>query len=415
MSRKRIVIVNQHGENRGDEAAMRAMIRGLDMELGGGVDFDVVVQFRDRSLRIPFEQTVRLHHMVMPIGEIALLGLYAVGRALGLDARLLLSHGSKKIIAAIERADLVVSAPGGPYFGDIYASHEPLHWLYVWLAKLYRKPLFLYAPSVGPFNKVVHNVFRRRVFRMFDGLCVRESRSLAHLQELLGPLANIHLTADAAIQDVIEPYQKSDYFQDERAALADKLIVAVTGMQYRYPGDPDPAVQRASFTEVFLACMEHLAVRKDCHFIFLPQLYGKAHDDTLYHELLGKRLSAGTSWEVVPADFDSDRHRRVFGMADLCLASRYHPQIFATTSGVPGVFPCYEHKQFAYLEAVGMHEFALDIRKLEADALCAKLDEVIDRREELAETLRERTSILREASRESTRLAVGLLLRSRID
>jgi colanic acid/amylovoran biosynthesis protein len=415
MSRKRIVIVNQHGENRGDEAAMRAMIRGLDTELGGGVDFDVVVQFRDRSLRIPFEQTVRLHHMVMPIGEIALLGLYTAGRALGLDARFLLSPGSKEIIAAIERADLVVSAPGGPYFGDIYASHEPLHWLYVWLAKLCRKPLFLYAPSVGPFNKAMHNAFRHRVFRMFDGLCVRESRSLSHLQALLGPVADIHLTADAAIQDVIEPSQRSDYFQGERATLAGKFIVAVTGMQYRYPGDPDPAIQRARFTEVFLVCLTHLAAGQDCHFIFLPQLYGKVHDDTLYHELLGKRLPAGTSWEVVPADFDSDQHRKVFGMADLCLASRYHPQIFATTSGVPGVFPCYEHKQFAYLEAVGMGEFAFDIRELDADALCVKLDEVIERRVALAATLRERTAVLREASRQSTHLAVELLRRAATD
>lgn len=415
MSRKRVVVINQHGENRGDEAAMRAMIRGLDRELGGGADFDIVVQFRDRSLVIPFEQAVRLHHMVMPIGEIALLGVYAVGRALGLDARFLLSTEGRGIIGAIDRADLVVSAPGGPYFGDIYASHEPVHWLYVWLAKLHRKPLFLYAPSVGPFNRTMLNRFRRRVFGMFDRLCVREAGSLAYLQKLLGPLADIHLTADATIQEVIEPFQKTDYFHDERATLANKFIVAVTAMQYRYPGDPDPSAQRAHFTEAFMVCLEHLANRKDCHFIFLPQLCGKVHNDSLYHELLGKRLPAGTSWEVVPADFDSDQQRKVFGMADLCLASRYHPQIFATTCGVPGVFLCYEHKQFAYLEAVGMREFAFDIRKPDTSILCARLDEVIERREALVDTLRERTVSLREASRQSTRLAVGLLRRTGTD
>lgn len=409
MNPKRVAIVNQHGENRGDEAAMRAMIRGLDMHLGGGVEFDVMVQFKDRTLAIPFDQTVRLHHMVMPIHEIAMLVVYAIAKRLGVDAKYLLSSRSKDVVAAIECADLVVSAPGGPYFGDIYASHEPLHWLYVWLGKLHRKPLFLYAPSVGPFRKQLHNWFRRRVFGMFDGISVRESRSLAHLEGLLGPDARIHLTADAAIQDCIEPYDRNEYFSGERARIADKFIVAVTGMQYAYPGDPDPPAQRAKFTEVFLACMNHLAARNDCHFIFLPQLCGKVHDDARYHELLGRRLPAGTSWEVAPAAFDSDLHRKIFGMADLCLASRYHPQIFATSCGVPGVFPCYEHKQLAYLEAMGMLDYAFDIRSLEQDALLRRLDEVIDRREELAAALRERITVLRDRSRESTRLAAGLL------
>lgn len=410
MNRKRIAIINQHGENRGDEAAMRAMIRGLDAGLGEHVSFDVIVQFKDRSLHIPFEQDVRVHHMVMPMHEIALLGMYAVGLALGLKKSWLLPESARGIVEAIRSADLVVSAPGGPYLGDIYASHEPLHWLYIWLAKLHRRPLFLYAPSAGPFRKPLHNMLRRKVFGMFDAISVRESRSLENLRALLGPDVLVHLTADSAIQDVIEPVSRQEYFTGPRKGLSGKFIVAVTGMQYGYPGDADPALQKACFTEAFTACLAHLAMRRDCHFVFLPQLYGKAHDDTRYHELLGRRLPAGASWELVPAAFDSDRHRQVFGMADLCLASRYHPQIFSTTSGVPGVYACYEHKQFAYLEAVGMKDFAFDIRKLDPDLLRAKLDEAIDRREELSRMLREKTALLREASRESTRLAIELLL-----
>lgn len=409
MSRKQIVIVNQHGENRGDEAAMRAMIRSLDRELDGAVDFQVMVQFRDRPLQIDFEQSVTSHHMVMPLGELARLALYTLALALGISPRFLLSREGKNIVAAIRAADLVISAPGGPYFGDIYAGHEPLHWLYIWLGKLYKKPLFLYAPSAGPFRKPIHNWFRRRVFRMFDGLCVREHLSLEHLTSLLPSGPTAQLTADAAIQDEITPYPRGEYFRDRHSALADKLIVAVTGMQYRYPESPDPAYQRAHFTEIYTACLEHLAKKQDCHFIFLPQLYGCAHDDSMYHRLLGKRLPAGTSWEVVTPDRDSDHHRRIFAMADICLASRYHPQIFATISGVPGVFPFYEHKQYAYLEEIGMREFAIDIRELDSGYLCSKLDEVIDRRRELSNMLAKNSAILRTRSRLSTQLAIDLV------
>ena len=405
----RIVIVNQHGENRGDEAALRAMIGALAEALDGEVEFDVVVQFRDRSLTLAFDETVRLHHMVMPLPDIARLGAYALARAATLDAGRILPRDARAIVEAIAAADLVISAPGGPYFGDLYAGHEPVHWLYVWLAALHQRPLYLYAPSAGPFEKPLHNVFRRRVYSLFDGLSVREERSAEHLHELLGADAEIDLTADSALQVDVPPIDRGTYFSGPRAALADRFVVAVSGMQYAYPGDPDPPSQRAAFTEAFVACLAHLVARRRCHVVFLPQLYGRVHDDRAYHELLGRRLPPGTSWEVVPAALDATGHRAVIAMADLCLMSRYHPQIFATSRCVPGVFVVYEHKQEAYLEAVGMRDYAFDIRALEPAVMCARLDEVLERRDELVERLRARIGAVRERSRTTTRRALDVL------
>lgn len=408
MKTKHILVLNQHGENRGDEAAMRAMIRGLNDKLGGEVEFDVVVQFRDKTLKIPFKETVRLHPIFPSVPQALGLGMYGFAFAVGLKPRFLLGAETRAVVKAYEEADMILSAPGGPYFGDIYSLHEPVHWFYVWLGALYKKPLFLYAPSCGPFKKTVYNFFRKHIYRLFKVLCIRESQSVAYLEELLGPDAKVHLTADSAVQEQVEPYRREDYFTGDRAAMARKFVVAVTGMQYKYPGDLDPARQRARFSEVLLKLMRHVNDRRDCHFIFLPQLCGKVHDDTTYHRWLGEQLPVGTSWELVPKHFNSDQHRKVFGMADICLASRYHPQIFSTSCGVPGVFPCYEHKQFAYLKAMGMEDFAQDIRKLSADALCAKLDEVLEQRDELSAMLLQRIPALRELSAQTTEMAVQL-------
>jgi colanic acid/amylovoran biosynthesis protein len=412
MKNRRILVLNQHGENRGDEAAMRAMIRGLSREmqddLHGELEFDVVVQFRDKTLCIPFQQVVRLHPIVPSLLQGVGLGFYGFALAAGLRPRFLLGPETRLMIKAYEEADMIMSAPGGPYIGDIYASHEPVHWFYIWLGALHKKPMFLYAPSCGPFRKRLYNWFRKHIYRLFDTLCIREDRSVAYLQEFLGPEASVNLTADSAVQEHIEPFQRGEYFSGERAHFADKFIVAVTGMQYKYPDDPDPARQRAHFNEVMIQLLCHVHQQRDCHFIFLPQLCGKVHDDTTYHRWLGEQLPVGASWEMVPHHFNSDQHRKVFGMSDLCLASRYHPQIFSTSCGVPGVFPCYEHKQFAYLKAMGLEDYAFDIRKLDADLLVFKLDEVLENRDKLSEMLLQKIPTLRERSATTTRLAAQL-------
>ena len=386
---------------------MRAMIDGLERTLGGA-RYTLIVQFQDTSLQLPFKEDVTLLHMKMPYSHFLGLVLYSVFRWLGLRVPFLLSDDTGKIIRSYEQADMVMSAPGGPYFGDIYHRHEIVHWFYVWLAHVYRKPLFLYAPSAGPFRIRWLNAIRRYLYRKFDVLCVREEISRDHLAKLLGEDADIHVTADSAIQQYIEPGRREEYFTGERSALADRYLVAVSAIQYRFPGEQDPAAAQARYTDILMQCLHHLDSRKDCHFLFIPQLYGAAHSDVPYLESLAGRLPEGASFEIVDPSLDSEAQRRIFGMADLCIASRYHPQIFAATAGVPGICIYYEHKAQGFMSFLGLDDFAFDIRKLDAGRMCERLDEVLERREQLVAHIRERIGPIRERSGRTSELAAGL-------
>ena len=402
---KSILVINQHGENRGDEAAMRAMIAELKKALGRA-RFTVIVQFQDTSLRLSFSENVTLLHMKMRYSHFLGLVLYAAFDRIGFKFNLLLAKGTSRIIRSYEEADIVLSAPGGPYFGDIYYKHEIIHWFYVWLAKLYGKPLFLYAPSTGPFHIRWLNVVRRYLFRKFDTLCVREEISRDHLLGLLGKDTKIHVTADSAIQQNIEPCNRIDYFGSNRAALCDKYLVAVSAIQYRFPEEENPERARERYTNILVQCLKHLASRKDCHFLFVPQLYGAAHSDVGYLESLLARLPDGTSGEIVDATLDSDTQRRIFGMANLCIASRYHPQIFA--AGVPGICIYYEHKALGFMSFLGLEDFAFDIRHLDVDTLCQKLDLVISKGPELSQIIVNRIQPVRTRAYETTRLVAEL-------
>jgi colanic acid/amylovoran biosynthesis protein len=409
---KHILIVNQHGENRGDEAAMRAMLDGFERQLGD-VRFTVLYQFQDRSLRLKFRQQVEALPIVLPPVEYLRAALFSVGNVARLDLGAILSPTMRQIIRAYASADLVVSAPGGPYFGDIYADHELVHWWYVWLGHRFRKPLFLYAPSAGPFQNRLLNPVRRRMYRLFDVLVTREEISEQNLHVLLGADTRVHVTADSAIQSTVEPASRSEYFTTRAHALSGKFLIAVSLNRYKYPGAPNPDALRAHYDRTLLALLQHLNGKRDCHLLLLPQLYGKVHSDLPYLQSMGAQLPNGVSWEVVDPELDSDRQRAIFAMCDLHVASRYHPAIFGNIGLTPGLCIYYEHKALGFMAQLGLDRYAFDIRHLELDKLTAAADDILQTREQLVEHLKARVPLLQSRARRSTELAVDLLLSGR--
>ncbi|MFC1881142.1 polysaccharide pyruvyl transferase family protein [Thermodesulfobacteriota bacterium] len=403
--RKHILIVNQHGENRGDEAAMRAMLNSLERELGD-VKFAAIVQFKDRNLKLNFRQNIRIINMIMPIHHAIVLSLYAVAKSFKIEIPQLLTKQTRKIIDAYKTANLVVSAPGGPYFGDIYYKHELAHWFYIWLACLYKKPPFLYATSAGPFNLKLMNVVRKHFYKRFGTLCVREQISKNFLHGLLGKEITIHLTADSALQESAEPYERTLYFKNKRTFLANKYLISVSAIQYGYPGESNVSECQDRYDQAILRCLEHLGAKLDCHFLFFPQLYGRVHSDVTYLEYLGHSLPETFHWEIVDPNADSDMQRRLFGMTDLCIASRYHPQIFAASSGVPGICIYYEHKAIGFMSSLGLKDYAFDIRNLYPDAMCTKLDEAIDNHDELSSLIKNNIVEIRTRAEKTNKFAI---------
>lgn len=408
---KHILVVNQHGENRGDEAALRAMIEGLEKEYSGNLKFTIVVQFKDTNLTIPFEQDVTQLHMKM--SATVYLGMLIYSLLAGIKIRLpvLLRGDAKKIIAAYQQCDVVVSAPGGPYFGDIYSKHEIIHWYYVWLALLFSKPLFLYAPSAGPFKNTFLNPVRKYFYPKFSRICLRETISKGYVEELIGLDKEITVTADSAIQQKVQPLLRREYFKENKEKAKKKLLVAVSAIEYKFPGEKDPNKKQALYKNALVNCLHYLTEIQNCHFLFMPQLYGKAHSDIEFLQTLVKTLPENCTSEIVDQSINSNGQRAIFGMCDICIASRYHPQIFAGTHGVPGICIYYEHKALGFMKSMGIEDFAFNIRDLDVETMKEKLYQAITNRDELSKTMLQNVIPIKQRSAQTTHLLVELLNR----
>ncbi|MCP3855432.1 MAG: hypothetical protein GY698_11965 [Actinomycetia bacterium] len=384
-----LLVVNQHGDNRGDEAALRGMVSALRERLPG-CRFTVLHQFAAPASAIEIDDVDYLPLRV-PIHEAMRLSLWAALAFVGIRLAWLPGPIGRQMLGAYGDADIAISAPGGPYFGDLYAGHEVVHWFYVWVAHLHQKPLFLYQPSSGPFENRWLRPLRKRGFSWFDELTVRETISADHIEQFTGRRPSIG--SDSALQREVPA-----------SGLEDAGLVTGT---FRDPGPEHRTQHDAEVVEVLVRLTE-----SGRRILLLPQLHGPRHRDQPYlEELAGAARARGADVDVASETTTSDEQRALVAASDLVLAGRYHPLVFAVSAGVPALVIPYEHKARGVATAAGLEGFVVEIAELGRGLLTQRLDTLLEQLPECRQTIAQRAPALKRAA-ESTSDRVVAIVRS---
>ena len=400
-----VLVVNQHGDNRGDEAALLAMCSGIEAELGP-TQFTVIHQFNNAAAGPMLRPDAQWITLKLPVGEAIRFVVYLALRIFRLRPQFLLGSLGQKTIHAYETADVVVSAPGGPYFGDLYSGHEAVHWLYVWIAKLHRVPAMLYATSAGPFHKKWANPFRRYTYRCFSRLYVREEISAGHIRGLFAGRrhgVNVEVSIDSALQVAIAPQERQH---------ADAQLIVVSAINWPYPNDPSPQLRQKEYDTAVIEAVKIFAESRPTHVVFVPQLYGSMHRDTPYLEALARLLPANISCEVLSDTKSSNEQRALFAAADWVIAGRYHPAVFAVSAAVPVLCIAYEHKATGVLQAAGVPDAVMSIDEVTVEVVQAKARELLAARADLSARLQVAQVALREVSSRTSGAVAELVRRS---
>jgi polysaccharide pyruvyl transferase WcaK-like protein len=381
------------------------MCSGIEAELGP-TQFTVIHQFNNAAAGPMLRPDAQWITLKLPIIEAVRYVLFLVFRLFKIRPYFLLGKIGKATIAAYETADVVVSAPGGPYFGDLYVGHEPVHWLYVWVARLHRVPVMLYATSAGPFQKKWANPFRRYTYRCFSRLFVREEISAGHIRGLFAGRrhgVNIEVSIDSALQVAIAPQERQH---------ADAQLIVVSAIHWPYPNDPSPQLRQKEYDTSVIEAVKIFAESGPTHVVFVPQLYGSMHRDTPYLEALASLLPANISCEVLSDTKSSNEQRALFAAADWVVAGRYHPAVFAVSAAVPVLCIAYEHKATGVLQAAGVPDAVMSIDEVTVEVVQAKARELLAARANLSARLQVAQVALREVSSRTSGAVAELVRRS---
>lgn len=414
-SRIKIVITNSHGDNRGDEVAQRGLINSLGA-LIPNAKFTVLTISPDGLKLQEGVKILRTFSASKIKGFIIV--LWAVFKALGL--RLPTFH--KRPLEALREmanADIIISAPGGPYFGDLYASHEIReHLFHIFLSKILRKPVMIYAPSMGPFNSRKRNILRRYLLNKVEIITLRDQISKEYLDTLKLTHPLVYLTADSAFQDTINVEKD----KIEAIMLAEKIIdhqnknsnakplvgITPTGPNWNFRDSANPQEEQKRYNKIIAKTIDYLADKFNAMIVFFPQLYGNSDDVPLINEII-RLVDKKDAVRVFSKKWDSEIQQAIISQMDLFLGNRCHSIVFALKGKVPSVCLAYEHKSVGLMQAAKLDKYVINITDLTYELLIDKINQVWNQREEIRRVLRAQIPAIRKLSLMNSVFATALL------
>ncbi|MCL6589058.1 MAG: Coenzyme F420 hydrogenase/dehydrogenase, beta subunit C-terminal domain [Firmicutes bacterium] len=366
------MVIHAHWNNRGDEAAIRAM---LDSLLERYPDCRIGIQVLTQRLRqFPYWRDPRIE--VIPSFpsrknwlEIPLFLLFR--------GRISLFGNSGVFVRNLKKAGLVIHAPGGPSIGDIYHQEEWKYLYRLFLAVWLGKPVFFYAPSMGPFHNKFRNLLRRYLLNRAAGICLREGLSQKYLAELKIK-REFWVTLDSAIQNTINPTDQLARAQEDME-LAGFLsfggpIVGVTVTDLKWnPKYRDNPEFSGMIRKVMAGFLEVLTER-GYKILFIPQLFGLQNDYDFMNSLIpehkrDRMLTMSDKWDAFIQQGIIAGLHAVIGM-------RYHSNIFAAKMGTPFISISYEQKMRGFMDKVGLGEYCLDVKDLTLENLVRVFEKV---------------------------------------
>ena len=355
----KILIINQHTQNHGDEAACLALVRRL---LAAGYS-DITVSYNtpccmEDIFFIHEARVKQIKNNFYPRGVGRILRLYL--RRPNLLTRLM-AFSLRRIRAdyqLIKSADVIINAPGGINMGR-YRDN-----LYVWRLKTaldLGKHVIMYSSSIGPFDMEEYFVnISRDILRRVDFLSLRDAQSCRYAEEM-GRKAIGSIDTAFLMRPTTE--------LPPELQLPPSYVVIVPHQLYAW--HPQfLAMKREKLDHFYKKLLERFA-GQGIPLVLLPQIFAhpQVNDENYF-----KSLASGYSnIQVISSRYCSDIQQKIISGADFLIGARYHSTVFAINNVVPFYSLSYEHKMTNMLETLLLKDCCMAI----ADAI-ASPDAAID-------------------------------------
>lgn len=353
--------------NAGDEAILYAMLKTL------------------KKIEPELEITVLTHAPEKTLKQYGEAGIKAVSRWSILD-----------VFRALWHCDLLLSG-GGSLFQDVTSNNSPLYYLgVIFLAKLFDKPVMIYAQGIGPLKKKRNRRLVSWLFNWVNKITVRDQESKEDLIRM-GIQQEIIVTADAVLG-----INKKEVEEE-----AGREILERYGIQ-REDGEKFLGVCLRSWgkNEYLLPLVEALnqMLEKGWKLVFVPMQF--PGDIPVAREAL--RLLNNHQGVILKEGYTSEELFSLIKNFDLIVGMRLHSLIMSAVAGVPMVGLSYDHKVDRFLRQAGQ-EALLSVDHLNPQNLVEVLTWTDSQRQEISAELEIRTQGMYQKAWQTARIALSML------
>lgn len=374
----KIAIVNVHWNNRGDEAALFAVLQGVRKL---HPDAEITIILKDSKAIVQFPEVEGLQYSPGQFkARIWDIWLSAISRGtLGINKTL------KQTVKTLKEVDLIIYGPGGSVINDRFFWRKQMEYLLPFIcAKLFRIPLFVAAPSMGPFDSDKPNRIRKWLLKTPQVMCVREEISRQYLSEI-GVRENVHVTIDSAFMDEVnlaENEKKLNKEKDLSEFLAtNEKVIGITITDFKWHVKYSKDIQLLDRIEnSFLKYISKLE-SQGYGIVLIPQLFGNQNDANYLKKYCSDRT-------LIMSDVE-DAHFQQFVISKLyaVIGMRYHSNVFAAKMGTPFLSVIYEEKMEGFLDLAELNEYSIPLQEISSEALEEKFDLVVSNHAEIKNKL----------------------------
>lgn len=288
------------------------------------------------------------------------------------------------VVKALKSADLLISG-GGSLLQDVTGRMTiPYYVGVVWLAKMLKTPVMLYAQGIGPVNGSFGRFLVRWIINKTDSITLRDSASARLLREIGVCRPPVEITADPVF---------GWCGGDREISPSEKPRVGIFVREWK--GIPAYKIAVAGLAD-YLCDNGREAV-------FIPMQFPA--DIAPIYEIAGMMKHQPV---IIERDMDFSRLIGLVNAMDLVIGMRLHALIIATLCGVPMVGLSYDPKVSEFLESIEEPGFN-NLENITAAELIEKVNEVKLNNELIRSNLNNLKSELKIKALRNSEIAVELL------
>jgi len=301
-----------------------------------------------------------------------------------------------RILRTLRSTNLLIMG-GGSLIQDLTSTRSLTYYVFVMRAAARsRAKIMLYANGIGPLRLEKNKRRAVAALEKVEKITLRDERSREVLKELGLKNSNILVTADAA-------FRYSNFDEAAGNALLDRI--QLSGKKYFCVSIRDWKALRDDFvTEMAVFC-DYMSEKHDLSPLFIPmQPSNDAEISTKVMEAAKRR-----SYYLLE-DFSIDEILSVMAGAEFLVGMRLHSIIYAASAATPLVGLVYDPKVASMLAEL-QQKYCLDLDEISSGRLIDYAEEVLGRREEIADQLKQISAELSEKARQNANIAHDIINR----
>ena len=300
-----------------------------------------------------------------------------------------------ELIKGIRKTDLLISG-GGSLLQDVTSTRSLLYYLAVMtLAKLFRKPVMVYANGIGPIDKSGNRFLTKTVLNHVNLITLRDEDSKSYLENMNIKNKNIEVTADPVFTLDASPENLVNDILIKEGITKDKKFIGISIRPWK---------KADNLVEIISKTINYITEKYDVNIILIPMHYPEDLD--ISNRVLDNVDKS--SCFIIKNQYAVEDIMGIIKELDMIVAMRLHSLIYAATQEIPMVGLVYDPKVEGILYSLEMNHMS-NVENLDYDHLIENIDYVWNNKEKLRDILKRGDEELKIKALKNVTMAMELL------